>query len=703
MNSKIPAILVLETEAGNGRFYPFFKPALTIGRGQSNDVVIVDQRASRDHARIQRQDHHFLLQDLQSTNGTWVNGQKIEQVRLKDGDKIKIGETQFHFKAPGVGDQEIAHFLGGVQLLATVSQETRRKLSTGAQFSAYSKGHKMPAQVLDDSLYIVLSGQLSAMKKASGDAGAVEVNRYPSGQFFDGSVLKHRFPVDYLEATEDTWLLILNREKLDELIVPFLQELDIFDGLSRPQLQAIARTMFIEYYNEGAILFHQGDPADALYMVIFGEVAMVVYAGEGDQYISEELRSYGAGSIFGELGILVEQPRAASGRVDEKTALFVLPRDGFQEITAQHPEITLSLYRYVATLLGEQSVVFWRAARDLEKMKELIQATKMAALGQLVAGIAHEMNTPVGSISSNSRQLQELLAEASTFYETLTGTISSFYHDENLEVIAAETGYALDEPARRFVAEVARRQMEAIQNAYEREDIEALFLDMADISEELGEASKRITNMVKSLANYTRFGQADRKLVDIHEGLDATLSLLHHELKYKVVVEKEYGELPRITCYPNQLNQVFTNILINAIQALELDKLGDGQKGHIHVKTYRDGRYAVVAIQDNGKGIALDDLSKIFEPYFSTKGAAAAAGGLGLGLGLSISQKIVEEKHGGKIEVASKLGHGSTFYIKLPIDKLALDQRAHSLSTQTMLLQNQGTGGRDPVEKQPDE
>jgi signal transduction histidine kinase len=168
-------------------------------------------------------------------------------------------------------------------------------------------------------------------------------------------------------------------------------------------------------------------------------------------------------------------------------------------------------------------------------------------------------------------------------------------------------------------------------------------------------ATERIVNIVNSLRKFARLDQAEKDSFDIHEGLDNTLVLVEHELKNRIEVIKDYGALPEIDCFPNQVNQVFMNILVNAAQAIE------GQ-GTIRVATRRQADRVIVEIADSGVGMNADVRSRIFDPGFTTKGA-----GVGTGLGLSIVHQIVED-HGGEISVDSEPGRGTTFTVRLPIE-----------------------------------
>jgi signal transduction histidine kinase len=260
--------------------------------------------------------------------------------------------------------------------------------------------------------------------------------------------------------------------------------------------------------------------------------------------------------------------------------------------------------------------------RDLEDamgrlrdaQQQLIMREKMASLGQLVAGVAHEINNPVGAVGSAADTSRRSLQIIKRLLEEGT----------DLAELRANPRF--------------KTALEILGNNNE-----------INVT-----ASRRITEIVRSLKNFARLDESEYQEADIHEGLDSTLTLLHHELKNRVDVVKDYGELPRIQCYPSQLNQVFMNVLSNASQAIEGD-------GGITVRTRREGERVVVEIADTGKGIAPEDLERIFDPGFTTKGV-----GVGTGLGLSITYNIVK-KHRGTIDARSAPGRGTTVTIRLPI------------------------------------
>jgi PAS domain S-box-containing protein len=267
-------------------------------------------------------------------------------------------------------------------------------------------------------------------------------------------------------------------------------------------------------------------------------------------------------------------------------------------------------------------------ARLQEAHDQLLQSEKMASIGQLAAGIAHEINNPVGFVNSNMGALQGYVA-------TLFGVLADYE-----QAIAAQGA----SPA--LAARVVQIREQA-DLAYMRDDV-------GDLVRESMDGLKRVKDIVQSLKDFSHVGENDWQVADLHHGLDSTLNIVANEIKYKATVDKQYGQLPPITCLASQLNQVFMNLLVNASHAIS-------GKGQITIRTGRSGDMVWVAISDTGSGIAPEHMNRIFEPFFTTKPV-----GSGTGLGLSLSYGIVK-KHGGRIEVESVPGQGTTFTVRLPI------------------------------------
>ncbi len=257
-----------------------------------------------------------------------------------------------------------------------------------------------------------------------------------------------------------------------------------------------------------------------------------------------------------------------------------------------------------------------------QAQSQLIQSEKMASLGQLVAGIAHEINNPIGFIKSNIAPLKEYLANA--------------FH---------------------FISAIRQKTSEYDQ-LYQEADLDYVQKDSNKLIKAMEDGSNRITEIVSGLRHYTRIDKDYRSPYDLHEAIDSTLTLLHSRYKDRVSIYKDYSNIHNVTCSPGQINQVFLNLLSNAIDAIE-------GEGNIWIKTHQEANNVIVKIRDDGKGIPKENLIKIFDPFFTTKPV-----GQGTGLGLSISYGIIEQ-HGGEITVESDTGKGTTFRVTFPIKKQA--------------------------------
>jgi PAS domain S-box-containing protein len=272
----------------------------------------------------------------------------------------------------------------------------------------------------------------------------------------------------------------------------------------------------------------------------------------------------------------------------------------------------------------------------------LVQSEKMSSLGQLVAGVAHEINNPVNFIYGN-------LAHARHYTEDLLNLVDLFqnhYPTPNDE----------------------------IQSAIEEMDLEFVMADLPKLLHSMKVGAERIQGIVSSLRTFSRMDEAEMKAVNLHDGLESTLMILQNRLKARshlqeIQIHRHYGDLPRVECYPGQLNQVFMNILTNAIDALEEVRSGEipgKPEAWIAIATAIKDQQVHIHVQDNGQGIAGHHLSRLFDPFFTTKPI-----GKGTGMGLSISYQIVTEKHGGQLTCESTLGQGTTFRIVIPLQQSA--------------------------------
>jgi len=262
---------------------------------------------------------------------------------------------------------------------------------------------------------------------------------------------------------------------------------------------------------------------------------------------------------------------------------------------------------------------------------QLLQSEKMASIGQLAAGVAHEINNPIGYVNSN-------LGSLGQYVEKLIG-IMEVYERAESELFASP-----------LLAEIRLLKQKA--------EWEYLKQDVRDLLSESAEGITRVRKIVQDLKDFSHVDQAEWQWVDLHKGIDSTLNIVHSEIKYNAEVIKEYGDIPPVECMASQLNQVFMNMLINASHAI-----GEGSHGKITIRTGTENDMVWVEFSDTGKGIAPENLKRIFDPFFTTKPV-----GKGTGLGLSLSFGIIE-KHHGRIEVKNEVGSGATFRMWLPVKR----------------------------------
>jgi signal transduction histidine kinase/CheY-like chemotaxis protein len=270
-----------------------------------------------------------------------------------------------------------------------------------------------------------------------------------------------------------------------------------------------------------------------------------------------------------------------------------------------------------------------------EKLKltqaQILHQEKMASIGQLAAGIAHEINNPVGFIMSNLNSLHKYINKMTEFIEVL-----------------ADVRTGNSDPA------VSLRASDRVGEYRKAHKIDYIVEDARNLIKESFDGAERVKKIVQDLKSFSRVDEAEFKMADINAGIESTINIVWNELKYKAALHKEYGDIPQTKCNPGHLNQVFMNILVNAAQAIE-------KKGDISIKTWRSDGHINVSISDTGPGIPADKITRIFEPFFTTKEV-----GKGTGLGLSIAYDIIQ-KHNGYIGVDSELGKGTTFMIKIPV------------------------------------
>lgn len=262
-----------------------------------------------------------------------------------------------------------------------------------------------------------------------------------------------------------------------------------------------------------------------------------------------------------------------------------------------------------------------------DAQNQLLQSEKMAAIGQLAAGVAHEINNPIGFVNSNLGTLRD-------------------YTERLLQVISAY------EKCQSKVKDVPMDEITAIR---QESDLDFLREDVMSLLKESQDGLARVKKIVQDLKDFSHVDEAELQDADLNEGMESTLNVVWNELKYKAEVVRQYGQLPPVRCIPSQINQVLMNLLVNAAQAIE-------NRGTITVRSGVADSDAWIEVEDTGKGMTPETQKRIFEPFYTTKPV-----GSGTGLGLSLSYDIIAKRHGGRFEVKSEPNHGSRFRVYLPV------------------------------------
>jgi signal transduction histidine kinase/predicted CoA-binding protein len=455
----------------------------------------------------------------------------------------------------------------------------------------------------------------------------------------------------------------------------FLKRVPLFASMPDHDLERLCEMITEIHLKPGDQLFAEGSPGDMAYIIEEGEIEILKASG-GKNVLLAVRKS---GEVIGEMSLLESAPRFASGKARTDSKLLAISHDQLDDLLNTSPSAARSLLFTITSRL-----------RSTELM--LRQSEKMAQLGTLTAGIAHELNNPAAAAQRGTSQLNiemEKLLEAQIALSRLSLSKESWDQLDNLTKFIRETASnhldidALERSDREFEVEdwlnshniadawefaptivdlgFSNEQLNEIADGFSADHLGKVIAWMGasfnsfTLLEEINQGSERISEIVKSLKSYVYLDQAPIQAVDIHEGLNNTLVMLRHKLKEGVEVKRDYDEeIPPIQAYGSELNQVWTNIIDNAIDAMN-------GKGEIKITTRHEGDWVIVDLEDNGPGIPEEIQEEIFSPFFTTK-----AVGKGTGLGLNISYKIIE-KHAGEVKVFSKPGK-TRFQVSLPID-----------------------------------
>jgi len=451
-----------------------------------------------------------------------------------------------------------------------------------------------------------------------------------------------------------------------------VRRMPLFAGVADDNVSCISTGEIIEL-PVGAVIESEGSLSSYFYLTLSG--AIQIWRSYEKQDVLMGVSE--AGDFMGEIAILLEAPWLATARVSKPARLFRMDKEGFWQMLRGCPSVTREILRTVAERF-----------RNIEGYAS--QREKLISLGTMAAGLAHELNNPASAAVRAASELQRVTDEvqidlcrlARALDKAAWDPLIAAAHDADQKLQAA---LPLDSIARSDREEAlnewlgARQISDAwkispvlvdagldiawLQSFFDRLPAAshepalrwlAARLNLRLLLRQVENSSARVSELVKAVKSYTHLDKASKQEIDLHEGIETTLAMLSHKLK-SVTVRRAYDRsLPRIMAYGGELNQVWTNLIDNAIYATQ-------GKGKICIGTFRDGDYAQVEIVDNGPGIPPEIQSRIFEPFFTTK-----AVGSGTGLGLVISHRIVADRHGGELEFETKPGE-TRFKVRLPL------------------------------------
>lgn len=454
-----------------------------------------------------------------------------------------------------------------------------------------------------------------------------------------------------------------------------LKQIPLFSHLEDNQLQCIADKGKTVQLPAGTLIARQGDPPDGFYIILEGKTEWTRQVGEQTAHAVTLV----AGDVFAELILLLNEPYPTTGRSLTDVVFYKLEPDEFWEVLRLCPTVM----RKVLKISAERSQIHESVTQ---------QQAKLISLGTMSAGLAHELNNPAAAIRRGVETLEEVL-------QTLPGLalkihqqpisseqvefLSQFYQRSQRSALHP----AQQDPLSQSEAEDELTDWledQGVDNSWKlaptlvaaglkTDDLEQLIahidpactgstltwlesmLTGVGTLQQIKQSATRISDLIKAMKDYSYMDRGPLQEVDIHEGMDSTLTILKHKLKYGVEVIRDYGTLPKICAYGRELNQVWTNLIDNAVDAMN-------GKGQLRIRTMQEGDRVLIEIIDNGNGIPLDIQPRIFDQFFTTKAA-----GKGTGLGLDIVRRIVEGQHKGNIQFASKPGE-TRFQVRIPIN-----------------------------------
>lgn len=453
----------------------------------------------------------------------------------------------------------------------------------------------------------------------------------------------------------------------------FLKIVPLFAELPEPDLKQLCGAVEEIRLPAGETLFTEGSPGEKAYVIKEGQIE--IYKASAGRSVQLAVRM--PGEVIGEMALLESAPRGASGRALVDSVLLAIHRSDLDRLLDTHPSTARIMLHTVTARLKSTELL-------------LNQSEKMAQLGTLTAGIAHELNNPASAAQRGAQQLREVFAQIQSTHSRLVrlglapGEIAEL---AQLEAQIREAGLhplhlsPLEQSDRQADVEewleahdlenawelspqlvgvgIAPDMLDGLSSRFGGERLQVILEwlgatgSVAALLDEIGQGARRISEIVKAMKSYVYLDQGPVQEVDVQEGIENSLIILGHKLKKGVAVQREYDpQLPRIQAYGGELNQVWTNLIDNAVDAM------DG-KGHLIIRTSQQDPWVVVEVEDDGPGIPPEVQPKLFSPFFTTKPL-----GKGTGLGLNISYNIIQ-KHQGEISFTSRPGQ-TRFLVRLP-------------------------------------
>ncbi len=454
-----------------------------------------------------------------------------------------------------------------------------------------------------------------------------------------------------------------------------LRKIPLFADLSEEDLERLNQMAETVSVPAGELVLREGDQGDSLFVVLDGQLEVTKRQGSQDVLLA----LYKPGQFFGEMALLEQAPRSASVRTLQESRLLVISQGAFQTLLSCSPSAPLKILHTVTSRL-----------RSTESA--LIQNEKMAALGTLAAGLAHELNNPAAAVRRSAAQLRDALAERDRLAARLHSLATDQHQKESLGALQEDlterkiiaplgdplTLCELEDELQEWLedhglGEAWELAPVLVASGWDRDELGRVAERFSSrqlpvvvrwlgasssvygLLEEVGQSAEAMSEIVKAVKTYSYLDQAPIQEVDVVEGLENTLVLLRPKITAGVSISRDYADdVPRIEAYGSELNQVWTNLIDNAIDAIA------GQ-GELTLRAFPAENAVTVDVIDDGPGIPQEIQPRIFEPFFTTK-----APGVGTGLGLHIAYNIVVHKHRGQIQVASKPGE-TRLRVVLPI------------------------------------